>query len=135
METAAKVNIKQPIDIQKVSIQRDPFHHSAYIITLPLDSEPSYTWQTLFDAEMAASLDFWDRKVLVVGGELKLVTTQEELEEKLKWLEHVVRATNTRVEDFNKKAEVGLVAPKISQKDEEAIRSELSRWMVRRTRP
>ena len=134
METAEKVNIKQPIDIQKISIQRDPFHHSAYIISLPLDSEPSYAWQTLFDAEMAASLDFWDRKVVVVGRELKIATTQEKLEEKLKWLEDVFEATNRRVEDFNKKAEMGLAATELSPKDEETIRSELSRWMVRRTR-
>lgn len=134
METAKKVSIKHPVDLGKVSVQKDPFHTSAYIISLPLDSDPSYTWQTLFEAELSSSLDFWDRKVLVLGKELKLVSTQNNLEEKLRWLEQVITATNKRVEDHNKKVKAERNSKGLKDRGEAVIRSELSRWSVRRTR-
>jgi hypothetical protein len=96
-ELVDKVNIRHPVDPKKVEIQKDPFHPTAYIITLPLDSDPSYVWHTLFQQKLWSSLDFWDRKVLVVGRELKLVTTPNMVEEKLHWLEGLVVGTNKRV--------------------------------------
>lgn len=131
-ETAEKVNIRHPIDAHNITINKDPFHPNAYIISLPLDSDPSYVWQTLFEQTLSGSLDFWDRKVLVVGRELKLATTQDGLEEKLKWLEELVNATNRRVVEHNRKVRLEKEARKSRRADEESIRQVLSKWVTAR---
>jgi hypothetical protein len=131
-EKAEKVKIKHPIDAESVSIEKDPFYPSAYIIALPLTSEPSYIWQRLFEQELWSSLDFWDRKVLIVGKELKLVTTRDRVGNKLGWLEELVTGTNKRVEDYNRKVEVEKQAKETGHPEEEVIRTELSRWLLRR---
>jgi len=131
-EITEKVKIKHPIDPNGVSVEKDPFYSSAYIIALPLDSEPSYVWQRLLEQELWSSLDFWDRKVVIVGRELKLVTTRDKVGEKLGWLEELVTRTNKRVEEYNRKAraerEIKETAAHIS--DEDDIRTELSRWLT-----
>jgi len=132
VELSEKVNIKHPIDAQSVAIYKDPFYPDAYIIGLPLDSDPSYVWQRLFEQELWSSLDFWDRKVVIVGKELKLVTTRERVGEKLGWLEELVTATNKRVEEYNRKAKAEKEATDQKFMDEEAIRKELVSWLLRR---
>jgi hypothetical protein len=131
-EKSEKVKIKHPIDPNGVSVEKDPFYPSAYIIALPLDSEPSYVWQRLFEQELWSSLDFWDRKVVIVGRELKLVTTRNKVGEKLGWLEELVTRTNKRVEEYNRKVraerEIKETAAHIG--DEDDIRTELSRWLT-----
>ena len=122
-----------PIDPDRVSIQKDPFYPSAYIIALPLDFEPSYIWQRLFEQELWSSLDFWDRKVIIVGKELKLVTTRDRVGEKLGWLEELVTNTNKRVEEHNREAKAEKDAkepPHVA--DEEFIRTEVARWQLKR---
>jgi hypothetical protein len=79
-----------------------------------------------------SSLDFWDRKVVIVGRELKLVTTRERVGEKLGWLEELVVATNRRVEEHNKKVRAVREAADQKLVDEEAIRKELAGWLLRR---
>jgi hypothetical protein len=132
-ETSGKAKIKHPIDPEKVKIERDPLYPTAYIIALPLDSEPSYIWQRLLEQELWSSLDFWDRKVFIVGKELKLVTTRDRVGEKLGWLEDLVLSTNKRVEEYNKKVkaekETREAAPPAV---EEEIRTELSKWLLTR---
>lgn len=127
-----KVKIKHPLDPNSVSVQKDPFYPSAYIIALPLDSEPSYVWQRLLEQELWSSLDFWDRKVVIVGRELKLVTTRDKVGEKLGWLEELVTHTNNRVEEYNRKVraerETKETAAHIG--DEDDIRTELARWLT-----
>jgi hypothetical protein len=130
-ELAEKVDIKHPIDVHNITINADPFRPNAYVISLPLDSDPSYVWHTLFEQTLSSSLDFWDRKVLVVGKELKLVTTRNGLEEKLKWLEGVVNTTNRQVEEHNKKAKWEKQVKEPRRADEEAIRQELANWEMR----
>jgi hypothetical protein len=132
VEIAEKVNIKHPIDTHNITIHGDPFHPNAYIISLPLDSDPSYVWQTLFQQTLAGSLDFWDRKVLVVGTELKLATTRDGLEEKLRWLEGIVNATNRRVVEHNRKVRLAKEAKNKRRADEEYIRQVLSKWVTAR---
>jgi hypothetical protein len=130
-ELAEKVNIKHPVDPTHINIEKDPFHPTAYIITLPLDSDPSYVWCTLFEQELWSSLDFWDRKVLVVGRAIKLVTTGDRVEEKLHWLEKVVTSTNKRVEEYNKKAKAEKDASRSKSLDEEQIRRDVTTWHAR----
>ena len=131
-ESTEKVNIKHPVIASSVVIQKDPFYPSAYIIALPLDSEPSYVWQTLFEQELWSSLDFWDRKVVIVGNDLKLVTTRDKVEEKLHWLEELVLKTNKRVEEHRKKENVEKSASAEKLMVEEEIRKDLSKWALRR---
>jgi hypothetical protein len=131
-ELAEKVKIRHPIDPNSVAIHEDPFYPSAYIITLPLDSGPSYVWQRLFEQELWSSLDFWDRKVIIVGKEIKLVTTRDRVGEKLGWLEELVNATNRRVEEHNQKVRAEKEAKEPRHMDQEAIRAELSGWLLRR---
>jgi len=133
-EIVGKVNIKHPVDPNHVDIQKDPFHPTAYIITLPLDSDPSYVWHTLFEQELWSSLDFWDRKVLLVGRTIKLVTTHDRVEEKLHWLEGLVVATNKRVEDYNKKTRAEKDASRSKFMDEEEIKKDVSTWALGRVR-
>jgi hypothetical protein len=78
-----------------------------------------------------SSLDFWDRKVLVVGRAIKLVTTGDRVEEKLRWLEGVVKSTNKRVEEYNKKAKAEKDASRSKSMDEERIRKDVSTWHAR----
>lgn len=132
-ELAKKISIKHPISVEHVSIHNDPFRPGAYVISLPLDAVPSYTWQTLFELELWSSLDFWDRKVLVVGDQLKLVTTLDKLQEKLNWLEQIVVAANRRVDEHNRNVEAAKETKELRLADETAIRSELSKWLARRT--
>ena len=131
-ELAKKVNIKHPISADHVEIREDPFHPNAYVISLPLDSYPSYAWHTLFELELWSSLDFWDRKAVVVGNELKLVTTRDNLQDKLNWLEKIVVATNRRVDEHNKNVKAEKEAKELALADETAIRTELSKWLAGR---
>jgi hypothetical protein len=132
-ELSEKVKIKHPIDPDRVSIQKDPFYPSAYIIALPLDSEPSYVWQRLFEQELWSSLDFWDRKVVIVGRELKLVTTRDRVGEKLGWLEELVTNTNKRVAEHNREVKLEKESKEAAHAvDQEAIRTELSKWLLKR---
>lgn len=101
-----KVNLMKPANVDKLSIERYLFFANAYVIELPLDAQPDYVWQTLFEQEWKADLQLWDRKVTVVGDKLLLITTLAEIEDKIDWLIKVIESTNTRVEEFNKTREV-----------------------------
>ena len=88
------------IDVGKVPISRDIFITNAYVIELPLDSQPDYVWQTIFEQEWKSSLHLWERKVVIVGDKLLLITTPTEIEEKIDWLKRGIESTNIRVERF-----------------------------------
>lgn len=96
------VNLMKPIDVDRIQIRRDSFFANAYVIELPLDSQPDHVWQTLFEQEWKTSLHLWERKVVVVGDKLLLITTPTEIEDKIDWVKRVIRSTNTSVERFNK---------------------------------
>jgi hypothetical protein len=134
-ELAKKVNINHPITVDHVDIRNDQFHPGAYVISLPLDGYPSYVWQTLFDLELWGSLDFWDRKVLIVEDQLKLVTTLNNLQEKLDWLDKIVIATNKRVDEHNRNVKAEKESKEIELEDARTrttIRNELAKWLVHR---
>lgn len=132
---AKKINIKHPISVDNVDIRNDQFHPGAYVISLPLDDYPSYAWQTLFELELWGSLDFWDRKVLIVEDQLKLVTTLNNLQEKLIWLDKIVVATNKRVDEHNRDVKAEKESKEIELEDARrrtTIRNELAKWLVHR---
>lgn len=95
-----KVNLMKSIDVEKVPIRRDLLIANAYVIELPLDSQPNYVWQTFFEQEWKSSLHLWERKVVIVGDRLLLITTPTEIEKKIDWLKKVIASTNRRVERF-----------------------------------
>jgi len=134
-EPSKKVSIKHPISVDNVDIRNDQFHPGAYVISLPLDGYPSYAWQTLFGLELWGSLDFWDRKVLIVADQLKLVTTLNNLQEKLDWLDRIVVATNKRVDEHNRDLKAERESKEIELEDARTrttIRNELAKWLVHR---
>ena len=132
VELGKKVYIKHPVDARSIAIQKDPVYPNAYLISLPLDSDPSYIWQAFFEQELRSSLDFWERKVVIVGKELKLVTTPNNIEDKLNWLESSVAAANKRVEEYNKNMKKKREVEEIAGETVKAIRTALSRWLVKR---
>ena len=101
-----KVNLMKSIDVDKIPIRRDVFLTNAYVIELPLDSQPDYVWQTFFEQEWKSSLHLWERKVAVVGDNLLLITTPTEIEEKIDWLKKMIESTNARVEKFNQTQQI-----------------------------
>jgi hypothetical protein len=97
-----KVNLMKSIDVDTIPIRKDSFLTNAYVIELPLDSLPCYDWQTVFENEWKQSLNLWDRKLVVVGDKLHLVTTHNEIGEKIDWLNKVIESTNVRIDELNK---------------------------------
>ena len=125
------MNIEHPADASNLLIEKDTFHKNAYIISLTLDSDPSYVWQTLFQKELESSLDFWERKVVITGKELKLVTTPDNISTKLEWLEKLVTATNKQIDEYNEF--VKRKSEEIRHEEQDTVRTEVSRWLLRRT--
>jgi hypothetical protein len=116
-----------PMDIDKIQIQRDLFLPGAYLIELPLDSQPDYAWQTLFEQEWKSSLHLWERKVVVVGDKLMLITTPTEIAEKIDWLRKMIESTNLRVERLMqaRKSKEEAETAELLGKHENVIRDEL----------
>ena len=122
-----KVNLMKPVDIDEIQIQKDIFLTGAYVVELPLDSQPDYVWQTLFEQEWKSSLHLWERKVVVVGNKLLLITTPTEIPEKIDWLQKMIESTNRRVERLNQtqKAKETAEIRELLGKHENIIRDEL----------
>ena len=122
-----KVNLMKSIDVDKIPIRRDILLPSAYVIELPLDSHPDYVWQTFFEQEWKSSLHLWERKVVVVGDKLLLITTPTEIGEKIDWLKKMIDLTNLRVEKFVQTMEIIETAEAVEllRRHENIIRDEL----------
>jgi hypothetical protein len=103
-EPVRKVMLLEPIDVGKIKIDRDHYFPGAYVIDLPLDSTPGHVWQDIFEREWKLSRQLWDRKLFLIGDELRLLTHPENIEEKLDWIRDVLERTNTSVELYNREA-------------------------------
>jgi hypothetical protein len=86
-------------DIKKISVSKDHHFSNTYIIELPLDSTPDYVWRDIFERIWKSSRDVWDRKLAIIGNKLRLVTTLENIEEKLNWVKNVVEQTNKVIDE------------------------------------
>jgi hypothetical protein len=104
-EAAKKVDLKQHIDPDTVSVRRDHYFRNAYVIDLPLNSVPDHTWQDVLDREWKSSLHLWDRKLFVVGDHLRLITTIDDIGSKLEWVNQVIEKTNKGIDEYNKSSE------------------------------
>ena len=130
-EMVKKVKLLEPFDVDKITIKRDRYFPSAYIIDLPLDSMPDHVWQDIFEQKWKSSRHLWDRKLFVIGDKLRLVTTANEFGEKLDWVEQVVKETNQAVDEYNRAAQKEEELWKQKQWDERA-RIEIIRETLRK---
>jgi len=122
MTKVEKVNLIEPVSVSAIRIHKYPFFKNTYVIEFPLDSVPNFVWQTLFEQEMVSSLRFWDRKVVFVGQKLQLITTPENIEEKVEWLKEIIESTNRRVEEYNRNEQLRKKLKEEEKTDLEAIR-------------
>jgi len=101
-EMLRKAKLLKPIKVAKNSIRRDDYFANAYRIDLPLDSTPDHVWQHIFSQKWKASRHLWDRKLYLIGDNLRLLTTPNQFEEKLAWVEHIVNETNKAIDEHNR---------------------------------
>jgi len=102
VKIASKVDFLNPIDVDKVTVERDYYFPNAYVIDLPLNAPPDHAWQDIFERECRVSTQFWERKIFVMGDKLRLVTTENEIEDKLGWIKKVVEQTNRKIDEYNR---------------------------------
>ena len=104
-EKVKEVKLSKPFDVDKITIKRDDYFPNAYIIDLPLDSMPDHVWQDIFERKWKSSRHLWDRKLYVLSDKLRLVTSVDEFEDKLNWIEQVVKETNKAIDEYNRATE------------------------------
>jgi hypothetical protein len=130
-EIAKKVKLSKPFDVDKITIKRDRYFPSAYIIDLPLDSIPDHIWQDIFERTWKSSRHLWDRKLFVIGDKLRLVTSADEFGDKLDWIEQVIKETNKGIEEYDRMAQKEEMQRQTLW--EEKARVEMMRDALRRT--
>ena len=111
-----KVSFTQSINADSITIRKDHYFPEAYVIDFPLDSQPDHVWQDIFENEWKTSRHLWDRKMFVVGDILRLVTTPDEMAEKVSWVKQVISATNKHVENYNRQASATAEAERETQR-------------------
>jgi hypothetical protein len=104
-EKIKEVKLLKPFDVDKITIKRDSYFPNAYIIDLPLDSMPDHVWQDIFERTWKSSRHLWDRKLFVLGDKLRLVTSVDEFEDKLNWIEQIIKETNKHISEYNRMAQ------------------------------
>jgi len=125
----------EPLNIDKIAIMKDNYFPDAYIIDLPLDSKPDHVWQHLFEREWKSSRQLWDRKLFVMGDKLRLVTSANNVKEKLDWVKQVIGQTNRDVKEHNRSAKIRAVELSKKAMEEERTTIERIRNGLRRFRP
>ena len=96
-----KVKLADSIDVNTIAINRDRYFSNAYVVDLPLESAPNHVWQDILERQWKASRHLWDRKLFVICDKLRLVTTMEDIEDKIDWVKQVVEQTNKDVDEYN----------------------------------
>jgi hypothetical protein len=105
-EKINEVKLLKPFDVDKITIKRDSYFPSAYIIDLPLDSMPDHVWQDIFERTWKSSRHLWDRKIFVIGNKLRLVTIVDEFGDKLEWIEEIIKETNKTIDEHNRAVQI-----------------------------
>jgi len=116
MAHVKKVSLLEPVKIDNIGIRKDYYFPNAYIIDFPLDSEPDHVWQDIFEREWTTSRHLWDRKIFIIGDTLRLITTPNEMEEKISWIKEVISSANRNVEDYNKRMNLSVEAKPETQR-------------------
>lgn len=97
-----KVNVKEPIDPDKLRVEKDDSFEMAYAVYIPLDSTPDHIWEQCFERERKVSFYSMKRQVTVEDDKLRVVTASNEITAKIEWIRRLVEATNRSVEEYNK---------------------------------
>ncbi len=113
-EFAKKVKLLEFTDVEKIAIRKDLYFSNAYAVDLSLETVPDHVWQDLFEQAWKSSRHLWDRKLFVVGDKLRLVTTVDDINEKIDWVKDIVEKTNRDIEQYNQDEE----ARELQTKDE-----------------
>lgn len=103
-EVARKVRLSESIDADTVAISKDHYFANAFVVDLPLETVPDHVWQDIFEREWKSGRHLWDRKLFVVGDKLRLVTTVNDIEDKLDWVKQVIERTNRDIDEYNQEA-------------------------------
>ena len=130
-ELCKKVNLLEPINADKIPITRDHYFQGAYLIDLPLDRAPDHAWQDIFDREWRSSRRIWDRKLFIINDTLRLITTPNELEEKIDWIKQLIHQTNQEIDEYNQTAPVEKQLKKHATLAEEKAIIETARDILR----
>lgn len=101
-KAVGKVNLLEPFDIDRIMIERDYYFPSAYSIDVALDTVPEHIWLEMFEKEWKLSRRLWDRKLYIMGDILRLVTPPTDVTEKIEWIQHIIKQTNRKVEEYNR---------------------------------
>ena len=131
-EVAKKVKLLEPIDIDKIGIEKDHYFLNAYLIDLSLDSAPDHIWQDIFEREWKSSRHLWDRKLFVIGDKLRLVTPANSMKEKLDWVKEVIKRTNKGIDKSNREEKARLAQTE-GQMDRQAMEEKANIDMIRET--
>jgi nucleotidyltransferase/DNA polymerase involved in DNA repair len=105
-EVARKVRLSESIDADTVAISKDYYFANAFVVDLPLETVPDHVWQDIFEREWKSGRHLWDRRLFVVGEKLRLVTTVNDIEDKLDWVKQVIERTNRDIDECNQEAAV-----------------------------
>jgi len=100
-EMAKKVRLSESIDADTVAISKDHYFANAFVVDLPLETVPDHVWQDIFEREWKSGRHLWDRRLFVVGEKLRLVTTVNDIEDKLDWVRQVIERTNRDIDEYN----------------------------------
>lgn len=119
-----KVNLKEPIDPDKLSFEKVYPDKELYAVELPLDSTPDFMWQECFKREYEIAVWNLQAKVTVSGDNLRLIAPSDEVDRNMiEGIKKLVTKTNQCVEEQNKemlRREKVEVAKK--KKEEETIK-------------
>jgi hypothetical protein len=77
----------------------------------------------------------WDRKLFVMGDKLRLVTSANNVKEKLDWVKQVIGQTSRDVKEHNRSAKIRAVELSKKAMEEERATIERIRNGLRRFRP
>lgn len=130
---AKKVNIKTPIDPDKLHIEKDDSFQMAYAFELPLDSIPDSIWSTIFEDERRTSLYTLKRRITIEGNKLRVITAPEEVEGKIEWVKELVNSTNNRVEQYNQQIERTEVVEKAQKAHHEKVMKQMREKLRKKT--
>jgi hypothetical protein len=135
-EVVKKVKLLKPVNVDKITIGRDHYFPNAYVIDLPLDSIPDHVWMSIFEREWKSSRHVWDRKLFVMGDQLRLITTANDIKEKLEWIKQVIEHTNKGIDNYHREtqARVEQTGERLKkQVREEEAQAEMIRETVRKS--
>lgn len=102
-ELSKKVNIKEPIETEKLTFEKNDSFPKAYRIYFPLDSVPDSTWEQCFERETPIAEMNLGRRVSIIADNLVIIAPLDEVNKKMiEKIKKLVDDTNRCVDEQNK---------------------------------